>query len=237
MARRGVVVTVRDRPAPGTAACTRRTSSRARSRRVSASVRLPFWSTGGESRRVALVTAEDVPGAGTLRVLLSDVGVPLTVLILLAILVAAFSHCFDFAFGSASQNDHHRHTQRRHRQDARRAELPARPAPPRRRADRHGRRQGRERGARAAGSRPAGDRDRRGRRPHRHPHRRAPHRGGHPQRLRAHPRGVAHLDGGRGPHERRADRDQRARPARDRDRARAVRRQAPVPRRRAPRCA
>jgi D-alanyl-D-alanine carboxypeptidase (penicillin-binding protein 5/6) len=39
--------------------------------------------------RVALVTAEEVPGAGTLRVLLSDVGVPLTVLIVLAILVAA----------------------------------------------------------------------------------------------------------------------------------------------------
>ena len=39
--------------------------------------------------RAALVTAEKVPGAGTLRVLLSDVGVPLTVLIALAILVAA----------------------------------------------------------------------------------------------------------------------------------------------------
>jgi len=43
---------------------------------------------GRRVRRVALVTAEKVPGAGTLRVLLSDVGVPLTVLILLAILVA-----------------------------------------------------------------------------------------------------------------------------------------------------
>ena len=44
---------------------------------------------GRREGRVALVTAEDVPGAGTLRVLLSDVGVPLTVLIVLAILVAA----------------------------------------------------------------------------------------------------------------------------------------------------
>ncbi len=45
---------------------------------------------GKRVRRVALVTAEEVPGAGTLRVLLSEVGVPLTVLILLAILVALF---------------------------------------------------------------------------------------------------------------------------------------------------
>ena len=44
---------------------------------------------GRRVRRVALVTAEKVPGAGTLRVLLSEVGVPLTVLIALAILVAA----------------------------------------------------------------------------------------------------------------------------------------------------
>jgi D-alanyl-D-alanine carboxypeptidase (penicillin-binding protein 5/6) len=44
---------------------------------------------GRRVRRVALVTAEEVPGAGTLRVLLSDLGVPLTVLIVLAILVAA----------------------------------------------------------------------------------------------------------------------------------------------------
>jgi D-alanyl-D-alanine carboxypeptidase (penicillin-binding protein 5/6) len=44
---------------------------------------------GREVRRVALVTAEDVPGAGPLRVLLSVLGVPLTVLIVLTILVAA----------------------------------------------------------------------------------------------------------------------------------------------------
>jgi serine-type D-Ala-D-Ala carboxypeptidase (penicillin-binding protein 5/6) len=44
---------------------------------------------GRPLRRVALVTARDVPAAGTLRVLLSVVGVPLTVLIVLAILVAA----------------------------------------------------------------------------------------------------------------------------------------------------
>ena len=44
---------------------------------------------GRRVRRVALVTAEEVPGAGTLRVLLSELGVPLTVLIVLAILVVA----------------------------------------------------------------------------------------------------------------------------------------------------
>jgi serine-type D-Ala-D-Ala carboxypeptidase (penicillin-binding protein 5/6) len=44
---------------------------------------------GRRVRRVPLVTAEDAPGAGTLRVLLSDLGVPLTLLIVLAILVAA----------------------------------------------------------------------------------------------------------------------------------------------------
>jgi D-alanyl-D-alanine carboxypeptidase (penicillin-binding protein 5/6) len=44
---------------------------------------------GRRVRRVALVTAEEVPGAGKLRILLSDLGVPLTVLILLALLVAA----------------------------------------------------------------------------------------------------------------------------------------------------
>ena len=44
---------------------------------------------GRPVRRVALVTAEEVPGAGTLRVLLSWLGVPLTLLLLVAILVAA----------------------------------------------------------------------------------------------------------------------------------------------------
>jgi serine-type D-Ala-D-Ala carboxypeptidase (penicillin-binding protein 5/6) len=44
---------------------------------------------GRPVRRVALVTAEDVPGAGTLRVLLSWLGVPLTILLVVAILVAA----------------------------------------------------------------------------------------------------------------------------------------------------
>jgi serine-type D-Ala-D-Ala carboxypeptidase (penicillin-binding protein 5/6) len=44
---------------------------------------------GRRVRRVALVTGEEVPGAGTLKVLLSEVGVPLTVLVLLAILVGA----------------------------------------------------------------------------------------------------------------------------------------------------
>jgi serine-type D-Ala-D-Ala carboxypeptidase (penicillin-binding protein 5/6) len=44
---------------------------------------------GRRVRRVALVTAEAIPEPGTLHVLLSDLGVPLTVLIVLAILVAA----------------------------------------------------------------------------------------------------------------------------------------------------
>ena len=40
-------------------------------------------------RRVALVTSSDVPGAGTVRVVLSALGVPLTLLLLLGILLAA----------------------------------------------------------------------------------------------------------------------------------------------------
>jgi D-alanyl-D-alanine carboxypeptidase (penicillin-binding protein 5/6) len=44
---------------------------------------------GRPVQRVALVTAADVPGAGTLRVVLSVLAVPLTLLIALAILVAA----------------------------------------------------------------------------------------------------------------------------------------------------
>jgi D-alanyl-D-alanine carboxypeptidase (penicillin-binding protein 5/6) len=44
---------------------------------------------GRSARRVALVTAEEVPEAGTLRVLLSWLGVPLTLILVLAILVAA----------------------------------------------------------------------------------------------------------------------------------------------------
>jgi len=44
---------------------------------------------GAPVRRVALVTASEVPGAGTLRVLTSVVGVPLTLLAGLAILIAA----------------------------------------------------------------------------------------------------------------------------------------------------
>jgi serine-type D-Ala-D-Ala carboxypeptidase (penicillin-binding protein 5/6) len=44
---------------------------------------------GEPIRRVALVTARDVPGAGTWRVLLSELGVPLTVLLVLAILLGA----------------------------------------------------------------------------------------------------------------------------------------------------
>jgi len=43
---------------------------------------------GRPVRRVALATAADVPGAGTLRVVVSELGVPLTVLIVLALIVA-----------------------------------------------------------------------------------------------------------------------------------------------------
>jgi D-alanyl-D-alanine carboxypeptidase (penicillin-binding protein 5/6) len=44
---------------------------------------------GERVRRIGLVTATDVPAAGTLRVLLSVLGVPLTVLLVLAILLGA----------------------------------------------------------------------------------------------------------------------------------------------------
>jgi D-alanyl-D-alanine carboxypeptidase (penicillin-binding protein 5/6) len=44
---------------------------------------------GRPVRRVALVTADAVPGAGALRVLLSVLGIPLTLLIALAILAIA----------------------------------------------------------------------------------------------------------------------------------------------------
>jgi serine-type D-Ala-D-Ala carboxypeptidase (penicillin-binding protein 5/6) len=44
---------------------------------------------GERVRRIPLVTAADVPGAGTLRVLVSVLGVPLTVLLVLAILLGA----------------------------------------------------------------------------------------------------------------------------------------------------
>jgi D-alanyl-D-alanine carboxypeptidase (penicillin-binding protein 5/6) len=44
---------------------------------------------GAPVRRIALVTADEVPGAGTLRILTSVVGVPLTLLAAVAILIAA----------------------------------------------------------------------------------------------------------------------------------------------------
>jgi D-alanyl-D-alanine carboxypeptidase (penicillin-binding protein 5/6) len=53
---------------------------------------------GEPMRRVALVTAAEVPGAGTLRVLLSVLGVPLTLLIALAILIAAILAILRFRF-------------------------------------------------------------------------------------------------------------------------------------------
>ena len=76
----------------------------------------------------------------------------------------------------------------------------------------------------------AGDRHRPRRRRDRHPHRRAADAAVGAQRLRAHPRGVAHQHRGDRPDDRRADRDQRARPEGLRAGGRAVRRQAAVPR-------
>ena len=48
---------------------------------------------GQAVRRVSLVTATDVPDAGTLEVLTSALGVPLTLLVGVAILVAAVCCC------------------------------------------------------------------------------------------------------------------------------------------------
>ena len=64
---------------------------------------------------------------------------------------------------------------------------------------------------------------------HRHAHRRAADRGVDPQRLRAHPRGVAHEHLGARSDDRRADRDQRTRSGGHRARGRAVPRQAALP--------
>jgi hypothetical protein len=53
---------------------------------------------GRAVRRVALVTAAPVPGAGTVRVLLSALGVPLTLVIALAILLAAILAMLRYRF-------------------------------------------------------------------------------------------------------------------------------------------
>ena len=110
-------------------------------------------------------------------------------------------------------HDHHRHPQRGDRQDARRAELPPRAAataPSSRRAMAGGKGVNVARALKALGQPVIATGVAGG--PDRHAHHRAAHRGGDPQRLRAHPGGVAHVDGGGGPHLGRADRDQRARP-------------------------
>jgi D-alanyl-D-alanine carboxypeptidase (penicillin-binding protein 5/6) len=88
VARRGVVVTVRDgqRLHRRVKAPDELEGPVAKGERVGS---VTVLVDGRRVGRVALVTAEDVPGAGTLRVLLSNVGVPLTVLIVIAILVAA----------------------------------------------------------------------------------------------------------------------------------------------------
>ena len=138
---------------------------------------------------------------------------------------------------SRRPHDPHRHAQHGDRQDARGAELPARPPPPHRRADDDAGRQGRQRRARAQDARRARDRDRARRRRDRHAPRRAAHAALRAVRLRPHPRGVAHEHGGDRPDDGRADRDQRARAGGLRAGDRAVRRQAALPRARAPRCA
>jgi serine-type D-Ala-D-Ala carboxypeptidase (penicillin-binding protein 5/6) len=88
VARRNVVVTVRDGEhiARRVHAPDELEGPLARGQRVGS---VTVLVDGRRVRRVALVTAAEVPEAGTLRVLLSDLGVTLTVLIVLAILVAA----------------------------------------------------------------------------------------------------------------------------------------------------
>ncbi len=134
-----------------------------------------------------------------------------------------------------SHDDHHGHAQRGDRQVAGGAELQARATSPHRRPAHDGGRQGRQHRAHAQGARPARDRHRLRRRRDRHAHRRAAHRGVDPQRLRAHPRGVAHEHLGARSHHRRADRDQRTGSGGLRARGRAVSRQARSTWRAAPR--
>ena len=84
-----VALTVRAgsaRAPPGVGA---RTSSRARWPAGTRVGTVSVLVDGRVVRRVALVTAVDVPGAGTVRVVLSALGVPLTLLLLLGILLAA----------------------------------------------------------------------------------------------------------------------------------------------------
>ncbi|CAA9476563.1 MAG: 1-phosphofructokinase, partial [uncultured Solirubrobacteraceae bacterium] len=126
--------------------------------------------------------------------------------------------------------DHHRHPQRGDRQEPLRPELPARPAAQDRRPDHDGRRQGRQRRPRAEGPRAARHRHGLRGRADGHPDRRAAHAGVDPQRLRAHPRGVAHEHRRVRPDERGDDGDQRARPRRVAQGGRALPRQAALPR-------
>ena len=109
-------------------------------------------------RRVALVTAAEVPGSGDrCAVLLVGPRRPLDACSLVLAHPARRRACVILPRCESqrgwSEDDHHRHAQRRDRQDARGAELPPRPPPPRGRADADGRRQGRERRARAEGAR------------------------------------------------------------------------------------
>ena len=92
------------------------------------------------------------------------------------------------------RRDRHRHPQRRARPVAHRPDAAARPAPPGERRAHARRRQGDQRRPRAQAARRPRRRDRPRGRAHRHADRRGADRGGDPQRLRPHPRRVAHVD-------------------------------------------
>ena len=66
-----------------------RRSSRARSTPVSAWAAVSVYRGNELIGRVALVTAAEVPGAGVFRILTSVLGVPLTLLVLVGIFLAA----------------------------------------------------------------------------------------------------------------------------------------------------
>jgi D-alanyl-D-alanine carboxypeptidase (penicillin-binding protein 5/6) len=86
--RRGVVLTLRD----GERVSRRVDAPDQLSGPLSAGARVgsvTVWVDGERVRREPLVTAAGVPGAGTVRVLTSVLGVPLTVLAVIAILIAA----------------------------------------------------------------------------------------------------------------------------------------------------
>jgi D-alanyl-D-alanine carboxypeptidase (penicillin-binding protein 5/6) len=97
VARRGVVLTVRD----GQRLRRRVDAPEELEGPLAAGARVGSVTVlldGRPVRRVALITARPVPGAGTLRVLLSELGVPLTLIIALAILLAAILAMLRYRF-------------------------------------------------------------------------------------------------------------------------------------------